>query len=252
MTKNKSIEAQLSALTAEVTSLKERRSIMRHQRALNGLAIAYAKRGNTEPVATPELKNSDNEHLKKTLEAKDEYLKLLAQRDGLSRNVPLPRSTIEKRLHHLFKALARNTGPSGVHPLETEQRMAAEFFEFQELHRKVDLLDVANRELTEQRSTLQANVAALNKEQRQRRREEQNLQRTLDVALENARALRRSIGRQQRSRPQTVSVEASETLMAKFKAGDALELDEIQAMLEHSSLFQDPDPTEMTDGTTEA
>ena len=247
-----SVEQQLEALAKEVTTLKDLRSSLRGQRDLNALAIGYAKRENTQPKATTELKASENDQLQRTIEAKDVYLKLLSARDKLSRHVPLPRSTIEKRLQHLFKSLTRTEGPSSAHTLSAEQSMVAEFFEFQELHRNVEQLEVANRELIEQRSTLQSNVAALNKEQRLTRREEQKVQRALDAALDSARALRREIGGRRRSKATTVTIESSETLMAKFKSGDALSIDEMQAMLEHSSLFQDPNPTEMGDEDSEA
>lgn len=252
MTNTGAVKAQLQELTKEVTQLKKQRAALRDQQAVNGLAIAYAKRENTQPQATKELKQTTNERLRTTVEAKDAYLDLLKKRNEVSLNVPLPKPTIEKRLHQLFKSLTRNVGPSTAHTLEAEQRLVAEFFEFQELHRRVELLDLANHALTQQRTVLQSSVATLNKEQRQTRREEQRVQRALDAVLGNARTLRKNIGRQHRNRTPSVSVESSELLMNKFRSGDALNLDEIQAMLEHSSLFQDPNPTEMTDDALEA
>ena len=39
--------------------------------------------------------------------------------------------------------------------------------------------------------------------------------------------------------------------MERFRAGQPISMEEMQAMLEHSSLFKDPNPTDLTDTTEE-
>lgn len=248
-TKARLTEDELAALVKIITELKHQRTTIRHRRQVNALAIAHAKRDNRSSTLPKLLENSEDPVVREALEAKAAFLKAHAERDSISTTVPIPRSTIEKRLRHLLKSLTKNIGVDGVKPVEVERAAFAEFFEFQALHRRVGSLESANEAMIVARERLQQGLAALNKHNRSAHREEQAIQRRLDESFSAARALRREVARANPETRPTVSVAASESLMDRFRAGQPISMEEMQAMLEHSSLFKDPDPTDLSDTT---
>ena len=244
-------EDELAALVKNITELKEQRAAVRHRRQINALAITHAKRDNRSLTLPKQLKASDDSVVREALEAKTAFLNAHAERDSISATVPIPRATIEKRLRHLLKSLTKNIGVEGVKPVEVERAAFAEFFEFQALHRRVGSLESANEAMIVARERLQQALALLNKHNRNAHREEQAIQRRLDESFKAARALRREVARANPQARPAVSVAASESLMERFRAGQPISMEEMQDMLEHSSLFKDPNPTDLTDTTEE-
>jgi len=242
-------EARLASLVEAITDLKQRRTAIRQRRHINGLAIAYGKRDNLTLTLPGQLEFSDDPIVREVLDAKAAFLNAHAEREAISSTVPIPRATIEKRLRHLMKSLTSNTGVDGVKPIDVERAAFAEFFEIQALHRRVGSLEAANAAMITARERLQQGLAALNKHNRSAHREEQGIQRRLDEAFSAARAMRREVARSNSPSRPTVSVAASESLMERFRAGQPISMDEMHAMLEHSSLFKDPDPTDLTEPT---
>ena len=242
-------EDELAALVKIITDLKNQRTAIRHQRQINALAIAHAKRDNHSSALPKMLEASNEPVVCEVLEAKAAFLNAHAEREAISSTVPIPRATIEKRLRHLMKSLTSNTGVDGVKPIDVERAAFAEFFEIQALHRRVGSLEAANAAMITARERLQQGLAALNKHNRSAHREEQGIQRRLDEAFSAARAMRREVARSNSPSRPTVSVAASESLMERFRAGQPISMDEMHAMLEHSSLFKDPDPTDLTEPT---
>lgn len=242
-------EDELADLVKIITELKHQRTAVRHRRQTNALAIAHAKRDNHSSALPKLLETSNDPVVREVLEAKAAFLDAHAERDAISTTVPIPRSTIEKRLRHLLKSLTKNIGVDGVKPVEAERAAFAEFFEFQALHRRVGSLESANEAMILARERLQQGLAALNKHNRSAHREEQAIQRRLDESFSAARSLRKEVARANPQARPAVSVAASESLMERFQAGQPISMEEMQAMLEHSSLFKDPDPTDLSDTT---
>lgn len=240
---------ELAVLVKTISDLKEQRTLVRNRRQINGQAIAHAKRDNRSSALPKMLKTSEDPVIREVLEAKAAFLNAHAERESISTTVPIPRATIEKRLRHLLKSLTKNIGVDGVKPVEVERAAFAEFFEFQALHRRVGSLESANEAMMIARERLQQGLAALNKHNRSAHREEQAIQRRLDESFSAARALRREVARANAQAGPAVSVAASESLMERFRTGQPITMEEMQAMLEHSSLFKDPNPTDLTEPT---